>query len=119
MHAAGTRPTLYLLDGAEAHDEESGWTAMTDLDRLARGADVNVVVPVGGAHSYYTDWRAVDPVMGKLSYETFLTRELPPLIDGRLGGNGVNAVADPPLETVQGMFGEFGTLVCTSMMGSA
>ncbi len=213
----GSRPTLYLLDGAEAHDEESGWTAMTRVRELAAGENVNVVLPVGGAHAYYTDWQHPDPVMGKPAWETFLTRELPPLIDGRLGGNGVNAIAgasmggtaaltlatrhpqlyravasysncadttnpvnqrliewdvargggratnmwggfadpawvahnpqlgagqlrgktiylssgngvpgrynnllaDPPMETVQGVFGEFGALVCTSTMASA
>ncbi|SDD47417.1 alpha/beta hydrolase [Rhodococcus tukisamuensis] len=215
--ASGVRPTLYLLDGAEAHEEESGWTAMTDVGNLARTANVNVVLPVGGAHSYYTDWRNVDPVMGRLSYETFLTQELPPLIDAQFGGNGVNAIAgasmggaaaltltarhpelyrgvaaysdcagisnpvnqllvrwdvargggdvanmwgafddpawaahdphllsgnlrgkqiylssgnglpgrynnllaDPPMETVQGMFGEFGAMVCTAQLGAA
>ncbi|AZG46756.1 alpha/beta hydrolase [Gordonia insulae] len=91
---AGARPTLYMLDGAEAHDEESGWYALTDLATLAAGEKLNVVTPVGDAHSYYTDWRAVDPGVGKkYMYETFLTKELPPLIDDELGGNGRNAIA--------------------------
>lgn len=92
--ATGSRPTLYMLDGAEAHTEESGWYAMTDLATLAAGDKLTVVTPVGDPHSYYTDWRAVDPGVGKkYMYETFLTRELPPLIDGEFGGNGRNAIA--------------------------
>jgi diacylglycerol O-acyltransferase / trehalose O-mycolyltransferase len=89
-----SRPTLYMLDGAEAHTEESGWYAMTDLAKSAAGDKLTVVTPVGDPHSYYTDWRAVDPGVGrKYMYETFLTRELPPLIDGEFGGNGRNAIA--------------------------
>ncbi|MCH5643427.1 MULTISPECIES: alpha/beta hydrolase family protein [unclassified Gordonia (in: high G+C Gram-positive bacteria)] len=90
----GERPTLYMLDGAEAHDEESGWYAMTNLQSLAAAEKLNVVTPVGDPHSYYTDWRAVDPAIGKkYMYETFLTRELPKLIDAEYGGNGRNAIA--------------------------
>lgn len=90
----GSRPTLYLLDGAEASKQESGWYAMTDVKALAAGEKLNVVTPVGDPHSYYTDWRAVDPGIGKkYMYETFLTTELPPIIDGQFGGNGRNAIA--------------------------
>ncbi|MFW0797056.1 alpha/beta hydrolase family protein [Gordonia sp. CPCC 205515] len=90
----GPRPTLYLLDGAEAHAQESGWYAMTDVKSLAASEKLNVVTPVGDPHSYYTDWRAVDPGIGKkYMYETFLTNELPPIINGEFGGNGRNAIA--------------------------
>ncbi len=92
---AGTRPTIYLLDGAEARDTESGWYSETQLGELASKTDVNVVTPVGDPHSYYTDWRSVDPGMGgkKFMWETFLTRELPPLLATRFGANGANAIA--------------------------
>ncbi|MGK2318044.1 alpha/beta hydrolase [Gordonia rhizosphera] len=90
----GSRPTLYLLDGAEAHDEESGWYAMTDLATLASAERLNVVTPVGDPHSYYTDWQSFDPGIGKkFMWETFLTSELPPLVDAEFGGNGTNAIA--------------------------
>jgi S-formylglutathione hydrolase FrmB len=92
---AGQRPTIYLLDGAEAHETESGWYAETQLADLASKTDVNVLTPVGDAHSYYTDWRAVDPGMGnkKFMWETFLTRELPPLLGQQFGSNDVSAIA--------------------------
>lgn len=88
------RPTLYLLDGAEAHDDQSGWYAQTDIAALASTENVNIVTPVGDPHSYYTDWQRVDPGIGrKYMYETFLTKELPPIIDHDFGGNGRNAIA--------------------------
>ncbi|MFT4200487.1 alpha/beta hydrolase [Gordonia sp. (in: high G+C Gram-positive bacteria)] len=90
----GQRPTIYLLDGAEAHDTQSGWYSETQLADLAAKTDVNVVTPVGDPHSYYTDWRNREPGMGnkKFMWETFLTRELPPLLT-RFGSNNVKAIA--------------------------
>ena len=89
-------PTLYLLDGIDAgvytRYTESGWTTQTDVVRFMADKPVNVVLPIGGTASYYTDWNATDPVLGRNKWETFLTTELPPLIDQRFGGNGVNAL---------------------------
>ncbi|GED96431.1 alpha/beta hydrolase [Gordonia crocea] len=91
----GKRPTIYLLDGAEAHDTESGWYSETQLGEIASKTDVNVVTPVGDPHSYYTDWKSVDPGMGnkKFMWETFLTRELPPLLAKQFGSTGPAAIA--------------------------
>lgn len=93
----GPRPTLYLLDGAgggeESHYAESTWTLRTDAVGFFADKDVNVVLPVGGTGSYYTDWLRPDPTLGRAEWETFLTRELPPVIDGRFAGNGINAIA--------------------------
>ena len=87
------RPSLYLLDGVDAGDSESTWTEKTDVASFFAHRNVNVVLPVGGAGSYYTDWQRPDPALGVNRWETFLTSELPPLIDGQLHGNGANAVA--------------------------
>ncbi|MGW3481678.1 alpha/beta hydrolase [Rhodococcus indonesiensis] len=98
LHPAGDapRPSLYLLDGvsagAESDYRESTWTQRTDIVDFFADKNVNVVLPVGGTASYYTDWLAPDPVLGVNAWETFLTKELPPLIDARFAGNGVNAV---------------------------
>ncbi|MGC5258634.1 alpha/beta hydrolase [Gordonia sp. DT218] len=90
------RPTLYLLDGIDGgvytNYTESGWTRQTDVARFMADKDVNVVLPIGGTGSYYTDWTSRDPVLGLNRWETFLTKELPPLIDSRFRGNGVNAI---------------------------
>jgi len=99
LHPArsGSRPTLYLLDGVSAGEEsdfrESTWTQRTDIEEFFADKNVNVVLPVGGTASYYTDWNAPDPVLGVNKWETFLTRELPPVIDANFGGNGTDAVA--------------------------
>ncbi|NKY52657.1 esterase family protein [Nocardia vermiculata] len=86
-------PTLYLLNGANGGIGDGSWTDRTDVVDFFAGKQVNVVVPFGGASSYFTDWRADDPVLGRQRWETFLTRELPPIVDSGFGGNGVNAIA--------------------------
>ncbi|MEU1959325.1 alpha/beta hydrolase family protein [Nocardia sp. NPDC019304] len=86
-------PTLYLLNGASGGSEGSNWPHRTDIEDFFGDKQVNVVVPMGGEGSYFADWQADDPVLGRQRWTTFLTRELPPLIDATFGGNGANAVA--------------------------
>ncbi|WP_238846823.1 alpha/beta hydrolase [Nocardia arthritidis] len=88
-------PTLYLLDGDGASDDEgqSTWTLKTDIVQFFADKPVNVVMPVGGPGTFYTDWIRDDPKLGRVRWETFLTRELPPLVDNALSGNGINAIA--------------------------
>lgn len=94
--AANKRPTLYMLDGIDAGVytgyRESGWTQFTDLVDFMADKNVNVVLPIGGTGSYYTDWQRDDPVLGRNRWETFLADELPPLIDRQFAGNGRNAI---------------------------
>ncbi|MFC4126043.1 alpha/beta hydrolase [Nocardia rhizosphaerae] len=85
-------PTLYLLNGVGG-GSDGNWLDRTDVVEFFAGRQVNVVIPFGGAGSYFADWRAVDPVLGKQRWTTFLTRELPPVIDSAFGGNGANAIA--------------------------
>ncbi|MGK8486299.1 alpha/beta hydrolase [Nocardia asiatica] len=87
------RPTLYLLNGGGGGQDSATWQKNTDVLRFLAGKDVNVVQPVGGRWSYYTDWRAADPKLGVYKWKTFLTEELPPLIDAEFGTTGVNAIA--------------------------
>jgi S-formylglutathione hydrolase FrmB len=61
---------------------------MTDIAGFFADKNVNVVSPLGGAFSWYTDWVG-DP--GK-QYQTYMTRELPPLIDAEYQTNGRKAV---------------------------
>ncbi|WP_245562505.1 alpha/beta hydrolase [Nocardia araoensis] len=90
---SSTAPTLYLLNGASGGSEGSNWPNRTDVEEFFSDKQVNVVVPMGGEGSYFADWRADDPVLGRQRWTTFLTRELPPLIDATFAGNGANAVA--------------------------
>lgn len=87
------RPTLYLLNGAGGGEDLASWYNQTDIVQFLGAKNVNVVTPSVGAFSYYTDWQRDDPKLGRNKWETFLTRELPPIIDAQLGASGVNAIA--------------------------
>ncbi|MFF2085071.1 alpha/beta hydrolase [Nocardia sp. NPDC058176] len=85
-------PTLYLLNGVGG-GSDGNWLDRTDVVEFFKDKQVNVVIPFGGAGSYFADWRADDPVLGKQRWTTFLTKELPPVIDAEFGGSGANAIA--------------------------
>ncbi|WP_277832660.1 alpha/beta hydrolase [Speluncibacter jeojiensis] len=88
-------PVLYLLNGADGGvvGDASTWQNSTDITSFFAGRQVNVVTVVGGAYSYYTDWLRPDPVLGVNEWSTFLTRELPPVMNSALGASGRNAIA--------------------------
>ncbi|NLE80712.1 MAG: esterase family protein [Rhodococcus sp.] len=87
------RPTLYLLNGAGGGEDSATWQRNTDIVDFFADKNVNVVTPMEGAFSYYTDWLSEDPELGTNMWTTFLTEELPPVIDSTLGTNGVNSIA--------------------------
>ncbi|GAA3689893.1 alpha/beta hydrolase family protein [Gordonia hankookensis] len=89
----GPAPTLYLLNGAAGGEGGSSWFDQTDIRSFFADEHVNVVVPMGGAASYFTDWKRPDPTLGYQKWSTFLTDELPRAIDARFDGNGRNAIA--------------------------
>ncbi|WP_226995722.1 alpha/beta hydrolase [Gordonia phthalatica] len=86
------RPTVYLLDGADGGEKVSDWITKGGAERFFAGRNVNVVLPAGGAGSFYTNWIATDAKLGKPQWETFLADELPKLIDAKFSGSGSNAV---------------------------
>lgn len=86
-------PTLYLLNGAGGGEDSATWDARTDYKKFFANKNVYVVTPIGGAFSYYTDWQRDDPELGRNKWQTFLTRELPPLIDGHFNTTRVNGLA--------------------------
>lgn len=87
------RPALYLLNGAGGGEDAASWQRMTDALDFLGDKNINVVQIVGGAWTFYADWKNADPVLGVNKWKTFLTEELPPLVDAALGTNGVNAIA--------------------------
>ncbi|WP_067717932.1 alpha/beta hydrolase [Nocardia yamanashiensis] len=87
------RPTLYLLNGAGGGEDAATWFQQTDIVQYFADKNVNVVIPIGGKFSYYTDWQRDDPKLGRNMWQTFLTRELPPIIDAALHTSGANAIA--------------------------
>ena len=93
-------PTLYLLNGAGGGEDGAAWNLQTDVGEFFSDKHVNVVTPMEGAFSYYTDWRNPDPGLGATSgnnginkWTTFLTQELPPVIDDAFDTTGDNAIA--------------------------
>ena len=93
--SSAPHPTLYLLDGTGALDSQpaSSWLLRTDVDAFTAKANVNVVMPVGGGGTWLTNWQKDDATLGHNQWETFLTKELPPLIDQKFQGSGVNGIA--------------------------
>ncbi|MFI5777272.1 alpha/beta hydrolase [Nocardia sp. NPDC051570] len=87
------RPSLYLLSGLDAGESVASWQAQTDVRPFMSDKNVNLILPIGGKASYYTDWVNDDPALGRNKWRTYLTEELPPLMDAALGTNGVNALA--------------------------
>jgi S-formylglutathione hydrolase FrmB len=90
-------PTFYLLPGIDGGDDIAGtgvapgaksWFGMTDIQGFFAGKNVNVVSPLGGPFSWYTNW--VND--GSKQYQTYMTQELPPLINAEYKANGRNAV---------------------------
>jgi len=93
-------PTLYLLNGVDGGKDDATWSVRTDAPKFFADKHVNVVTPLGGAFSYYTDWERPDPGLAKSGnnngvnmWTTFLTEELPPVIDSTFGTTGENALA--------------------------
>lgn len=84
-------PQLYKLDGLRATDISNGWLKETDAEAFYKDKNVNVVMPVGGESSLYTDWK--EPDRGKnYQWETFLIRELPPILEGKWRSTSVRAI---------------------------
>lgn len=72
-------PSVWALDGLRARDDESGWTLETNIASYYADKNVNVVMPVGGESSFYSDWQ--QPDKGKhYKWESFLTKELPAVL---------------------------------------
>lgn len=91
-HPDKTYPELWALDGLRARNDHNGWTLETNIERFFADKNVNVILPVGGESSFYSDWQAPDN--GKhYMWETFLTQELVPLLKENLRSNGKRAVA--------------------------
>lgn len=73
-------PQMTMLDGLRAQDDQNGWIINTNVADFYADKNLNVILPVGGESSFYTDW--LQPDKGKnYKWETFLIRELPTVIE--------------------------------------
>ncbi|MGF0317627.1 alpha/beta hydrolase [Nocardia fluminea] len=86
-------PNFYMLNGLDGGEGTASWAAQTQALSFLADKQVNVIQPIGGRGSYYTDWKAEDPKLGLNKWSTFFTQELPPLIDAALGSTGLNSLA--------------------------
>ncbi|MEV0296579.1 alpha/beta hydrolase family protein [Nocardia sp. NPDC050710] len=91
-----TSRVVYALDGLRARNDLSGWEIDTEVSRVLTQWNINVVMPVGGQSSFYSDWIAPSNTNGqqvRYEWETFLTENLRWALRDRLGfnpyGNGV------------------------------
>ncbi|WP_235916027.1 alpha/beta hydrolase [Antrihabitans cavernicola] len=99
-----TNRVVYALDGLRARDDLNGWEIETDIARTLTAANINVVMPVGGQNSFYSDWAAPSSFFGasgsssgsgtgsadvgqrnRYTWETFLTQDLRNALSSRLG----------------------------------
>ncbi|WP_018178258.1 alpha/beta hydrolase [Jongsikchunia kroppenstedtii] len=86
-------PNLYMLDGLDAPNNGNGWLINTDIRSFFAGKRVNIIMPFGGAGSFYTNWQATDPTLGVNQWETFLTVELPAWLNQHGLGSNRNGIA--------------------------
>lgn len=109
-----TRRVVYALDGLRARNDLNGWEIETNVAQTLTKWNINVVMPIGGQSSFYTDWVAPSSFgpLGsssgsgtgsasgsagtgsasgsanqqvKYMWETFLTRDLRYALKDRLG----------------------------------
>ncbi|UGT45001.1 esterase family protein [Nocardia yamanashiensis] len=86
-------PNLWMLNGLDGGEGTANWKARTNALEWLADKQVNVIQPIGGLGSYYTDWEKPDPKLGLNKWKTFFTEELPPLLDKELKSTGLNALA--------------------------
>ncbi|MGO1950349.1 MAG: alpha/beta hydrolase [Mycobacteriaceae bacterium] len=92
---AENAPTIYLLNGADGGEGIANWLQQTNaIDFYGNQiGNVNVVIPMAGGFSYYTDWEQPNAALdtdgngkgGKQMWETLLTKELPGPMETALG----------------------------------
>lgn len=79
-------PNVYFLDGVHVNTT-TGWRGgMGWGDAAVREQNVNVIAPTQARSSMWSDWVSDDPILGPNNWETFLTEELPPLLEEGLEG---------------------------------
>ena len=90
-------PIVYFLDGVGS-EKPSGWSGgMGFGSPNLRDKAMTVVAPTGAPASMWADWNEDDPVLGPNQWETFLTEELPPLLEeGQAAEAGGGAVEPVP-----------------------
>ena len=123
-------PMLYLLDGVTA-PKESGWLREGNVQQLS-GEQVTAIMPTEATGSNYTNWQSDDPILGRMQWETFLTSELPTVLEREadlkfngtryiggvsMGGSAAVRLANLHPDLYRGTFGFSGCYSPTSTDG--
>lgn len=85
-------PTVYMLPGLGGAEDGVSWINNGGARTFFAGKRVTAVFPIGGRSSMFTDWQHDDPILGRNKWQTYLTQELPGIINRAFGTNGVNAI---------------------------
>ncbi|MGP6175242.1 alpha/beta hydrolase [Corynebacterium sp. A21] len=87
--ARGGNAGFYLLDGLRATNNANAWTVDRSAPATYADHNITLVMPVGGAASFYADWEgpATYDLNNPVNYqwETFLTSELPGYLQQHFG----------------------------------
>lgn len=87
-------PVFYLLSGMYGGNGDQWAHPAAHARKFFQKKNVYVVNPIGAASTYYTDWYFKDARLGyKPMWETYLTKELPPVINTVFKTTGRNAIA--------------------------
>lgn len=90
-----TFPSLWQLGPLYSREDESAWSYSTDAVSFYSDKNVNVVMPIGGGGTFYSDW--VNDVDGKpIKWESFLLDELIPILKTQWRTNdkrGINGLS--------------------------
>lgn len=93
-----SRPTIYMLNGAGGAEQNLDWITSAPIVEFYEDKNVNVVIPMEGAFSYYINWADESPepgngyLEGKQLWETFLLHELPEDIEYFMNANGKRGI---------------------------
>lgn len=86
-----TFPSVWMLGGLYGSEKTNGWLTSGTAASFFADKNVNVVMPVGGTASFYSDWQ--QPDRGEtIRWETFLTAELPGILKEQFRTNDSRAV---------------------------
>ncbi|MDO5668699.1 MAG: alpha/beta hydrolase family protein [Corynebacterium sp.] len=124
-------PFLYMLDGVDA-PRSSGWLGSGTAREVFAEENVTLVMPTQAIASNYSDWVNEDPALGLHKWETFITKELDPLLESHaslnfngkrgvgglsMGANGAVHLANDNPELFDGVFGISGCYSPMSPVG--
>ncbi|MGC4933182.1 alpha/beta hydrolase [Gordonia sp. DT30] len=84
-HRPGNQRTVIMLDGMRAQYDFSGWEINTNIQELVKQG-INVVEPIGGPASFYTNWNAASNFNGQQApykWECVINDRLAPALRAR------------------------------------